>query len=98
MGIRERARAAFSARSDVISPGAAIWRSRIPGALNDPLVGGLSGTREFVVTDDPSWQIDAAAEHDRTQNRHEPAPPGESRRRSCLQVARHRLPDLLEQS
>jgi len=37
-----------------------------PRALNDPLVGGLNGTREFVVADDPSWQIDAAAEHNRT--------------------------------
>ena len=46
-----------------------------PGALNDPLVGGLNGTREFVVTDDPSWQVDAAAKHNRTQNCHEPAPP-----------------------
>src|SRR5262245_53131396 len=45
------------------------------GTLNNPLVGGLNGPREFVVADDPRRQIGAATEYDRTQNCHAPAPP-----------------------
>ena len=44
------------------------------GALHDPFVGGLDRARQIVVGEDVAGQIAAAAEHDRTHHRHEPAP------------------------
>ena len=44
------------------------------GALHNPFVGGLNRTRKFIIADDARGQIASAAEHDRTQRRHELAP------------------------
>jgi hypothetical protein len=36
-----------------------------PGALPDPLVGGVDEQVQIVVGDDPRWEITAASEGDR---------------------------------
>src|SRR5215472_11726905 len=54
------------------------WRGNMalanPGALDNPFVSRRDRTRQFIVADDARWKIAAAAEYDRTQHGHEPAP------------------------
>ena len=68
------ARAALSARSEVNSPGAAIWRSRMPVrcTIHSSVVSTERARSSLVRM--RLGQIAAAAEHDRTHHRHEAAP------------------------
>ena len=61
------ARAAGCARSEVVSPSAAMWRSRMPVRCDDPLVGGVDHLGEFGVGEHALRQVGAAAEDDGTQ-------------------------------
>ena len=71
------ARAAAIARSEVSSPSAAMWRSRMPVRCTIHSSEVSTDLRQIVVGQDAGRQIAAAAEHDRTDHGHDAAPPGQ---------------------
>ena len=80
-GVARRARAAARrARSEVFSPGAAIWRWRMPVRCTIHSSDGIDPLGQLVVGDDPLGQIAAAADDERADGHQRSRP---ALRRAC---------------
>ena len=73
LALSSAARAAFRPRSEVNSPSAAMWRSRMPVRCTIHSSDVSTVLREVGVGDGALGQIAAAAEDDRTRDGHEAA-------------------------